>query len=182
MTKNIKKTVGLILKSKEELADFVRQIGEHQRKLMRIQTICNERIERIKKEAMENSAPLEKARDELFEGIFIYSQNNRDELTEEGKTKTVSLPTGDLYWRLTPPSVSIRKAEKVIEFCEFTKGFLHFVRTKKEIDKQAMLKDQARAGKIPGVKIEQREEFGVKPSETQIEIFKDTKKLQKVLP
>lgn len=178
--KSVKRTTVATPQSIEEVAEFVRKIGEHQRAVTRIETICNEKIERAKEQAMENSAPHEEAKDKLFEGIFIYSQSHRDELTEQGKTKTVQLPTGDIYWRMTPPSVSIRNAEKVIEFCE-SKELLQFIRIKREVDKQAILKDQERAGKIPGVKIDQREEFGVKPSETQIEISKETTKLQKVL-
>jgi len=44
-----------------------------------------------------------------------------------------------------------------------------------------MLKEPEESVKIKGVKIEQREDFVVKPSEIGIEISKNTKKLQKTI-
>jgi len=178
--KAVKRTSVIAPKSIREVAVLIRQVGEHQRKLTQIQTDANNQIEKIKKQAMERSLGHQQRIDQLFEGIFIFAQANRDGLTEKGKKKTVSLPTGDILWRLTPPAVSLKGVEKVIKLCQ-TRGLARFIRVKKEVDREAMLKEPKVAGKIPGVTIRQKEEFVVKPSEVEIEVSKDTAKLKKAV-
>lgn len=179
--KSVKRTIVAVPKSIEETSEFIRRIGEHQRELDRIKIRTNNQIEKIKEKAVVDSSDHEEERGKLFEGIFIFAQGRRDELTEKGKKKTVHFPTGDILWRLTPPAVSLKNVMKVIESC-ISQGFRRFVRIKREVDKEAMLKEPEVAKKISGVTIGQKEEFVVKPSETEIEISEPTKKLQKVLP
>jgi len=90
------------------------------------------------------------------------------------------LPTGDVFWRMTPPSCLIRNVENVIAQCKAL-GLDNFIRVKEEPNKTAMLREPEVAEQIKGVKITQKEEFVVRPSEVEIEISQDTKKLKKVL-
>jgi len=176
--KSVKRETIAVPKSIEEAAEFVGRIGQNQRSLERIQTGLNNQIEKIKAQAMANSLSHQESIDQLFEGLFIFAQSCRDELTEGGKKKTINLPTGDILWRLTPPSVSLKNVEKIIKFCK-NSGLDRFVRIKEEVNKEEMLKDPESAKKISGVTIGQKEEFVVKPSETNIEIPRDAKKLQR---
>ena len=181
--KSSKRTVVIVPKSVEELTEFIGKIGEHQRGLDKIQTKLNNQVEEIKTRAVADSLTYQETIDQLFEGIYIFAESHRDELTEKGKKKTVTLPTGDLLWRLNPPSVSFRRGwdnDKVVELCKAL-DLPGFIRTKEEVDKEAMLKRPEVAETIEGVKIEQKEQFVVKPSEIGIEISKDTKKLQKTI-
>lgn len=50
------------------------------------------------------------------------------------------------------------------------KGLDRFVRTKQEINKQALLAEEEVAATLSGVKISQREEFFIKPEEAKGEI------------
>lgn len=182
--RSVKKTTVIVPKSIEETAEFIATIGERQRRRDQIQARFNQRIEKIKAAALEASLPYQREIDQFFEGIFVFAQEHRDELTEKGKKKTVNLPTGEIQWRLNPPSISFKKGwnnDKVVALCK-SLSLERFIRTKEEVDKETMLKEQEVVGKIEGVKIEQKEQFGVKPAEIGIEIFRDTKKLQKVLP
>ena len=179
--KSVKRTTVVVPKSVEEIGDFISKIGEHQRELTKIQTRLNNQVEKIKAQAVEEGFSHQEMIDQIFDGIFIFAQSQREELTEKGKKKTVQFPTGEIQWRLTPPAVSYQNAKKVIELCR-SLGLEHFIRIKEEVNKEAMLKEPEKAVKIKGVKIEQKEEFVVKPSEIEIEISKDTKKLQKALP
>ena len=178
--KSVKRTAVIVPESVEEMAEFVRQIGDNQRVLDRIQTRMNNQIEKIKAQAMKDSLRYQKLIDHLFERIFIFAQSHRDELTEKGKKKTVSLPSGDILWRMTPPAVSLRNVKQIIELCK-SHEFRRFIRKKEEVNREAMLREPEKAKKIKGVTISQKEEFVVKPSETTIEISKNTKKLQKEL-
>ena len=169
-----------IPKSIEEATEFIGIIGKHQRELNKIQMRINNQIEKIKSEALAESLVHQEIIDKLFEGIFIFAQSHREELTEGGRKKTIHLPTGDILWRMTPPAVSLKNVKKVIELCK-SSGLERFIRVKENINKEAMLKEPEVAKKISGVTISQKEEFVVKPSEIEIEISRDTKRLQKSL-
>lgn len=182
--RSVKKTAVIVPKSIEETAEFIAAIGERQRRLNQIQARFNQRIEEIKAAALEDSLPYQKEIDQLFEGIFVFAKSHRDELTEKGKKKTVNLPTGEIKWRLSPPSIFFKKGwnnDKVVALCK-SLSLERFIRTKEEVDKETMLKEQEVVEKIEGVKIKQKEQFVVKPAEIELEIVRDTKKLQKVLP
>lgn len=183
----IKRPVVAVPQYLDEAAQFLSLIGQEQRKiekiqtaLKKIQTALNEKIEELKAKAMTEIKPLDEKISELFEGLFIFAQSNRDELTEGGKRKTVEMPTGYIAWRMTPPAVSIANIKKVlIRLKEL--GLQRFIRPKEEINKEAMLKEPKIAKTIKGVSVNQHEEFIVKPSELEIEIVSDGKKLKKVI-
>ncbi|KKT96721.1 MAG: Mu-like protein prophage FluMu host-nuclease inhibitor protein gam, partial [Parcubacteria group bacterium GW2011_GWA2_45_15] len=54
-----------------------------------------------------------------------------------------------------------------------------FIRTKEEIDKEAMLKEPETAKTVKGVSISQHEEFVAKPTELQVEVAIQVDKLKK---
>lgn len=174
----LKKVALPVPTSLAEAADFLRRLGEHQRHIARIQTEVTGEIETIKAHATEATLPHQEAIQQLFDAIYAYGQSHRQELTEDGKKKTVSLPSGEIFWRRNPPSVSIRNVEQVVAACE-KMGLGRFIRLKKEPDKEAMLKEPNVAGNIQGVAIKQDEEFGVKPSETQVEVARTAKSPKK---
>jgi len=161
----------------EEAADFIAKIGQYQRDVQIIETELNAEIERIKIQAMEKAKVHQEAIKSLFDALYVFAQARRDELTEGGKKKTVSLPTGEFSWRITPPSVSIHDVERFMEYCA-THRLGKFIRVKHEPDKEAILKDREEAKGINGVEITQREEFVVKPAEVQLEIARRMGKIK----
>lgn len=179
--KSVKRSAIVVPKSSQELADFIRQIGEHRRILGQIEAKLNDKIEKTKANAVADSEPHQAAIDLLVEGVYVYAEGHRDELTEDGKKKTVTLPTGKIGWRMTPPAVFLKGVKEVIKRCKDL-GLERFIRIKEEIDKEAMLKEPGVSNNIRGVSIAQREEFVVEPSEVSVEISRDTKKLKKALP
>jgi len=176
--KSVKREVIIVPNSIEEVSKFIGEIGKHQRELDKLQTGLNNRVEEIKAKTIANSLPHQEKISQLFEGIFVFVQSHRDELTENNKKKTVHFPTGDVLWRLTPPAISYKNAKKIISLCK-SLGLERFIRIKEEVDKEAMLKEPDEAARIKGVKICQKEEFVVKPSEIEIEISGTTEKLRK---
>lgn len=167
--KGLKKTVVEVPKDLAEAAAFIHNIGATTRQIDEINTGLNEKIESLKHEAMKKVAPLSKQQDDLLEGLHTFAESRREDLTEGGKKKTVDLPTGSMSWRFTPPAVSLKDVEKVKkEIAKLT--LVRFLRTKVEVDKEALLREPEVAKKIKGITISQKEEFVVKPSETDAEI------------
>ncbi|MBU2575638.1 host-nuclease inhibitor Gam family protein, partial [Patescibacteria group bacterium] len=131
-------------------------------------------------EAMADAKPRQEKVSELLEGLFAFAEAHRDELTEGGKRKTVEVPTGIFGWRTTPPAVSLRDIKSILASL-VSLGLERFIRTKEEVDKEAMLKEPEVAKKVKGVSIDQREEFIAKPTELEVEITSDVNKLKKAV-
>ncbi|EPA9714788.1 host-nuclease inhibitor Gam family protein, partial [Escherichia coli] len=102
----------------------------------------------------------------LFKGIQDWCKTNRDELTNGGKTKTANLTTGTVSWRLGNPSCSVsRDVEGVIEMLR-RMGLERFIRTKEEVNKEAVLAEPDAVKGIAGIKVNKgAESFYVEPFE-----------------
>src|SRR5690606_1658109 len=77
---------------------------------------------------------------ELTKGVQVYCEAHRDELTNSAKVKSHTFASGEVKWRMRPPSVAIRAADVVIEALKSLK-LGRFVRTKEEVNKEAILAD-----------------------------------------
>jgi phage host-nuclease inhibitor protein Gam len=177
--KMIKRTVVAIPGSLAEAAEFIGRIGKEQREIDRIQNELNEAVEKLKSKPMSESQVCNENISQLFEGLFIFAESHRNELTEDGKKKTVEVPTGIFGWRMTPPAVSLKNVKQILK--ELVKRRLkQFIRVKREVSKEAMLKEPELAASVKGVSIGQYEEFMVKPAELEVEITSDVSKLKKV--
>lgn len=159
----------------EEAASFVREIGVAAREIARIEHDMNDELTRAKQEAEAAAAPHVAAQKALTEGLRIYCDANRAALTDGGKVKTHEFGTGKVEWRTAPPSVKFSRGvtgEEIVQWLMLEGGeaFADFLRTKTTLDKEAMLADQDKAAKVPGVMIASSgEHFTVTPFEAQIE-------------
>ena len=182
MTKKrkIKHVVVPIPGSLQEAAEFVGRIGKEQREIDRIQNELNEAVEKLKSKPMSETQIRNENISQLVEGLFIFAESHRKELTEAEKKRTVEFPTGIFGWRMTPPAVSLKNVKQILK--ELMKRKLkQFIRVKREVDKEAMLREPELAESVKGVSIGQREEFVVKPAELELEITTDVNKLKKVV-
>jgi phage host-nuclease inhibitor protein Gam len=154
--------------SRQEAEAAVERIGANQRELTRIEADLNDEVSRLKAAAEERAKPLQDAIAADRGLVQLFCEANRGELTNAGKTKTVIFATGEVRWRARPPSVSIRGVAAVIALLKSNFGG-RFVRTKEEIDKEAMLADPDTARQVPGVKIgSEGEDFVIEPFEVQL--------------
>lgn len=163
--------------NKEDLARAVARVGSLQRKINEAVNRAEEAIAQIKEAlSAEIAGPTRELEDAAL-GIQAYAESNRNELTDGGKTKTVRLPTGSVLWRMTPPRTVLKKVEEVLARIEEL-GLTRFIRTKKEVDKEQLLKEPLVAEGIKGVTIVQNEEFVIKPDEVGVEeiVTKSSKK------
>jgi len=154
--------------SRDEVAADIRQLGDLQRELLRTETLMNDKIAAI----VADNQPLIDAVNlriqNLQEGVQAYAEAHREELTSNGKVKFANLVTGVVKWQKRPPSVSVRGADTVIATLKRL-GLGKFVRTKEEINKEAILNEPEQVSGVAGIKIvKDVEDFVIEPFEQEV--------------
>ncbi len=152
-----------------EATKAVAAICAAQAEIGRIEAGLKDDITALKKSAVDAASVQVMIVRTLTEGLRIYCEANRERLTNK-RTKTIDFGTGTVSWRTRPASVKLRdKVEIVLERIK-TLGFLQFIRTKEEIDKEAMIKEADLANAIEGVTVGSAgEEFIVGTEEPQLD-------------
>ena len=165
MATRVKQPAKLRFVSIEQVQSAIKEIGDLNREHTRLTTEMNDKIGATSEQYAPQLKSLEKEVESLQKAVQEFCEANRDELTEFGKTKTANFVTGEVQWRQRPPSVAIRGAEAVMEFLQ-RMGFDRFIRTKQEINKEALLNEPDVAKGIAGVTIKTGvEDFVIKPFE-----------------
>ncbi|EKF3829380.1 host-nuclease inhibitor Gam family protein, partial [Escherichia coli] len=138
-----------------------------QREASRLETEMNDAIAEITEKFAARIAPIKTDIETLSKGVQGWCEANRDELTNGGKVKTANLVTGDVSWRVRPPSVSIRGMDAVMETLERL-GLQRFIRTKQEINKEAILLEPKAVAGVAGITvISGIEDFSIIPFEQE---------------
>lgn len=153
--------------SLDEVNHAIAQIGIAQRERDRIQADMNDALA-TRRQAFEAQAqPFADQIKQLTAGVQLWCESHRAELTQNGKTKTAKLASGEISWRTRPPSVSVRGVELVLEALKAL-GLGRFVRVKEEVNKEAILLEPEVAMQVRGISISQGEDFVVKPWDTDL--------------
>lgn len=156
-----------IPQSRDETVEAIAEMGRRQRHRERIQADMNDELAQVRQRYEEQAAPHAKVIQDLSRGIRIWCEANRKELCRDGG-KTSSLPSGQISWRLRPPSVSVRAVETVIATLKGL-GLHRFIRTKEEINKEALLLEPGIIQSVNGLTLSRGEDFIIKPFETEME-------------
>ncbi|MBL4870067.1 MAG: host-nuclease inhibitor Gam family protein [Robiginitomaculum sp.] len=135
-----------------EADQHLREIGRVNIQLRDIDTDLRESTQKMKQQAEDQAKPLRLQKEALELGLQSWAQANRKALTNDNRTKTVKLPSGEIKWRILPAKVTLRKVQDIIAYLKANK-LRKFLRVKLEIDKDAMLRDKIAAAKVPGVTI-----------------------------
>ena len=154
--------------SRDDVNALISTIGWAQRERAKIEAEMNQALADVRERFEAKAKPYAEAIAQHSRGIAAFCEAHRDELTKEGKTKTVRFASGEVSWRLRPPSVAIRGIDVVIDAFRRL-GLTKFLREKVEVDKEAILRDPDAVRTIKGITISQREDFVVKPDETALE-------------
>lgn len=155
--------------NEQDASDLIKMLGEKRRDVMRIEAAMNDEIAQIKLAHEEQAAPIQAEIAEIIDSIQAWAEVNRDELTNDGKVKTVKLMSGEFNWRTRPPKVTLRGKPKIIQALKDL-GLTRFIRTSEDIDKEALLKEKGAASSIAGITISSAgEDFNISPYEMQIE-------------
>lgn len=154
--------------SRDDVAAAIGDIGKLSRDIDVLTARMNDEIAAITEKYQPE---IDRIRNDLFPlqaGIQTWCEAHRAELTQAGKIKTANLITGQVSWRIRPPSVSIRGTGAVLELLK-SKGLERFVRTKEEPNKEAMLADPDAVRTIPGISIVSGiEDFVIEPFEQDV--------------
>ncbi|PZU17826.1 MAG: nuclease inhibitor protein [Shinella sp.] len=171
-TKKKTKAIARVPQSREDAVFAIGRIGELRRAIAAQKAIADEVIRLAGEKFATDTADLAAELEEHEQGMQTFCEANRLNLTNGGKVKYHDFGTGRINWKLLPPKVTIRAADLVIEGCRKV-GFLEFIRTKEEINKEAMLADPDRARLITGVTISSEgEQFEIVPAELESSIGK----------
>ncbi|MDD5297625.1 MAG: host-nuclease inhibitor Gam family protein [Rhodocyclaceae bacterium] len=154
--------------TREDCAAMIRALGDAQRVLQRRVGAMNDAIAEITDQAAPEIEAQKKAVESLVQGIQTYAEANRAALTEGNKVKFANLVTGEVSWRQRPPSCAVRGAEAVVETLKRL-GLGRFVRTKEEVNKEAILNEPAAVAGVAGLTIVSGvEDFIVTPFEQEV--------------
>jgi len=172
MAKNSPKTkapaqTALVPQTREEVAEAIARIGQHTRDRARIEAAMNDEIAEIKRRFEQDAQPHGDAIRGLLAGVQTWCEAHRTELTEGGKVKTAAFTSGEVRWRNTPPSVTVRAVETVLKALRAA-GLERFVRVKEEVNKEAILAEPTAVKGIAGISIKSVEEFVVVPFEAEL--------------
>ena len=161
-------SAGAVPQTKEEVVAAIAEIGRHQRARQRIEAAMNDELAAIKERRETEAEPHNDAIAELSRGVQTWCEAHRDELTQGNKVKYASLASGEVKWRMRPPSVTVRGKEIVIETLKGL-GLGRFVRTVEEVNKEAILADQKAVSNVKGITVSQGEDFVIEPFEDKLE-------------
>lgn len=159
--KRKQKAVPTSVQSRDEVMAAIKRMGDLSREREQIQADMNNDIANRQEEAAKLINPIDNELANLEAGVMAYCTCHRDALTNGGKVKYADLITGKVAWRNHPPKVVVRGAEMVIALMEQSDKLKQFVRTKKEVNKDAVLNEAAFFAEHPvqGLKIENGKEY-----------------------
>lgn len=165
-TKLKSKAQALSCETIEAAQAAIKRIGDLQREQQRVEGEANDAIASITEQAAQALNPV---RDEialLQDAVQTYCEANREKLC--GKGKSANLITGEVSWRQRPPSVSVRGADKVLALL-LKKGLERFIRTKDEVNKEAVLAEPDAVAGVAGITvITGVEDFAITPFEVTV--------------
>lgn len=155
--------------TRDDAAAYIRTIGDLQRDLQRQSADMNDKIAAITAEYQPTLDSINKRLNDLQEGVQAYCEAHRAELTDGGKVKFANLVTGEVNWRQRPPSVRITGADSVIDTLRRL-ALGRFIRTKDEVNKEAILNEPEAVQGVAGISIVSGvEDFVITPFEQQAE-------------
>lgn len=169
----------------DDLPKALQQLGDLQREREAAVALYDEKISRLQAELAEKTELMDREIKKISQSVKHFMDENRPKYLSESR-KTLSLSTGDISYRNGKPSVKTKNSDKLIgsilESNSLTKirdtfvkkMSMVFLRTKLELDKDAILANPITAKNVTGVEIENgAERFYLKPysSSTELEVI-----------
>lgn len=166
MAKKTQTIAAKIPQTREQAEADMRELGAARIQIAEIDNKLKEDSQALIQAAKDAAEPLEAKVKFLVQGLSLYADAHRAELTDGNKTKTGKMLSGHFDWRKLPSKVSLRGVPAIIERikAEIAKAaadddtdrailFKGFLRVKEEINKDAMLANPKLAKSITGVGI-----------------------------
>lgn len=152
---------------RDQCAEYINKIGRLDREIAVKQAAMNDEIAEITDRFNGQFTPLQEEIKRLTAGVQSFCEAHRDELTQNGKRKSAEFVTGIVQWRQKPPSVGVRGVADVIDTLKRL-GLNRFIRTKEEINKDAILNTPDDVKGVAGLTIKTGvEDFVIQPFEQE---------------
>ncbi len=151
----------------DEFHAAIKEVGHLRGQLATLEASMNNELVPIKERFEKGAQPINNQLAVLEAAVEGYAGKHRKKLTEDGKKKTVKLPTGKISWKARAASVKL--VGDVADIIARIKGLRSvkakaLLRTKVEIDKSAVIKGREFAETIEGIEIIEGEEtFKIEP-------------------
>lgn len=153
--------------TRDDCAAMIRTLGDRLRDIAREELQMNDAIAVITAERQPRIDALREQTKGLTSAIQTWCEANREALTDGNKVKFANLITGEVTWRARPPSVRVQSADAVIETLQRL-GLDRFVRTKEEVNKEAILNEPDAVRGVAGITVVSGvEDFAVTPFEQE---------------
>lgn len=153
--------------TKDDCDAAIARIGALQRQRTVLHAANDELLAQIDRRNKQELGPIEEEIQTLHKGVQLWCEANREAITRGGDVKYARFPAGEVKWRTRPPRVLLRGIDALIALFKM-RGLGCLIRTKEEINKEAILADPKSVEGIGGVSIEQGEDFIVEPFETEM--------------
>ncbi|MBL1422662.1 MAG: host-nuclease inhibitor Gam family protein [Alphaproteobacteria bacterium] len=167
--KTIKKAAIMnVPQNRIEATKAVSRIGVLNRELTLIEAAMAEGVAGIKEIHEQQADPLRDEMEQLSSGVQVYCEANRQELTRGGKVKFHIFPSGEVKWRSLPAKVKLSGIPSILKALKAA-GLSRFVRTKEEVNKDAILDDPKGIGAIKGITVgSEGETFDIEPHDEKL--------------
>ena len=154
--------------SRDQVVEHIRTLGDLTRQRARLAATMNDGIAALQQQYAQEADPINERIEALQAGVHVWCEANRAAITDNGKVKYADFVTGTVKWRNKPPSVGLRKIEAVIDALK-RHGLHRFLRTKEEVNKDAILADPQAVAGVAGITINSGdEEFVIEPHEQEL--------------
>lgn len=162
--------------SRDEADRLLGEIGVLQRELDAISAQLTETVAEAKERASRLGRPIADDIDRRFKALCLWAETERDQLLEGGR-KSVTLSQGVIGWRWGMPMVRIRRdaEDEIVELLS-QRGLHHLIRTRQEIDKEAVLRQPELVADVDGLTVEQVETFFAQPLDLAAEQVKTVRR------
>jgi phage host-nuclease inhibitor protein Gam len=166
----------------EDLSKAIAEVARLTTEIKSAEDKTNESILILQQELADQIKPLADEIKKISLSIKKFTDANREKLFKDGD-KTIKLETGDISYRSAKPSVGTNSSKKLIESILEANNLLDvrdkfvkkmdkvFIRTKLELNKDAILENPSTAKTVTGVEVADGEEsFYIKPYATNTEM------------
>lgn len=168
-TDNMKQAVIDVPQNKSEANSFVSEMGKEKREIEKIEAKLNKDIEALKEKAKARLEPHENKLYQMLQGLYIYAEGHRNELTENGKVKTVVVPAGKFLWRMGNKTVHITNQEEALRSIKAKGLAKDLIKTVESIIKTEVKKQPEKVIKrLKGLSVGRSETFRVEPNKTSV--------------
>lgn len=133
--------------SAESAAGFIKRLGDLNRQHALRKAELDGKVAALAEEYASVLLGLQQQAKALEQGIQVWCEANRANLTNGNKVKTARLVTGEVAWRQRPPSVTVRGEEDVLAALRQLK-LADYIRTTEGVNKEAILALDSAVGLI----------------------------------